>query len=44
MIFDDTLCLDGKYATPTIYQLWEGERLTVEPDEYANAVVRSPPW
>jgi branched-chain amino acid transport system substrate-binding protein len=44
MVFDSTYCLDGKYAIPTIYQLWEGERYTVVPDEYANNEVRLPPW
>lgn len=44
MIFDDTNCLDGRYAIPTIYQLWEGKRFTVEPEKFANSVVRMPPW
>lgn len=42
--FDDTHCIDKRYATPVIYQLWEGERLTVEPDQFANSEIQVPPW
>lgn len=43
-IFDETHALDERYAIPVIYQLWEGERFTLEPDQFANADVRAPPW
>jgi len=44
MMFDETHCLNEKFATPTIYQLWMGERFTVAPDQFANAEIRPPPW
>jgi branched-chain amino acid transport system substrate-binding protein len=44
MVFDETNCLSAKYAVPTIYQLWEGQRFCVEPAEFANADPRMPPW
>jgi branched-chain amino acid transport system substrate-binding protein len=43
-VFDEIHCLDEKYSVPIIYQLWEGERLTVEPETYANAEIQPPPW
>jgi branched-chain amino acid transport system substrate-binding protein len=43
-LFDETHCIDKRFATPVIYQLWEGERLTVEPDSFANADIQMPPW
>ena len=44
MVFDETHCLSDRYAIPTLYQLWAGERLTVEPEQFANAEIRHPPW
>ena len=43
-LFDDTHCIDKRFATPTIYQLWDSERFTIEPDKYANSEIRPPPW
>ena len=44
MAFDEYQCISEKYATPVIFQLWDGERFTLEPEELANAEVRTGPW
>ena len=44
LIFDETQCVGERYAIPVIYQLWEGERYTLEPEEFANAEIRTGPW
>ncbi|MEM1510912.1 MAG: ABC transporter substrate-binding protein [Thermofilaceae archaeon] len=43
-VFDETNCLSEEFTTPTIYQIWDGKRLCIEPIEYADAEVRMPPW
>ena len=43
-VFDSTHALDARYATPVIYQLWGGQRMTVNPAAYANAQIKMPPW
>lgn len=44
VIFDEIHCASGEYAIPTLYQLWDGVRYTVAPEEYASLVVKPPPW
>ncbi len=34
----------SNYAPMTFYQLWDGQRLVIDPEEYADAAVRNPPW
>jgi len=45
--FDQTthLALQGPEFYPIIfYQIWDGERFIIEPEQYANGEFRVPPW
>lgn len=44
MVFDEYQCVGEQYATPVIFQLWEGERFTLDPEHLANAQPRTAPW
>lgn len=32
------------YMPPSFYQLWGGQRMTIDPEEYADAKIKPPPW
>jgi len=40
----ETHLANSAFMTPTFYQTWDAQLVTVAPDAYADSVVRMPPW
>jgi branched-chain amino acid transport system substrate-binding protein len=35
---------DAAHIPVTFFQIWDGKRVLVEPDKYANGEFKLPPW